>query len=640
MFSTQIKRRIFVLSIALSLPGLFAWQVNSQDSQSQENFAFTILHSNDLHSHEDSYLEHGKNIGGLPRIAHLIKVAKKKSDKVLAVDAGDLFQGTAYFEEYKGESDVECLNKAGYDIYTLGNHDFDEGSENLGKQMKLARFDVICSNLDVSSEPNLSKVVKHSVVKNIGGQKVAFIGVITPALKQLAPRLDGVKLLATDKEWTKPVEAEIAKAREEGINKIILVSHCGVEPEKELAALDDVDLVIGGHSHTRLDKAIVVDHKDGSRTMLVQTGCYGRALGRLDLVFDKDGKLLLPESQYRLINITDRIFEEPDLKAYVTEKGKPFEYLKKPLVMAELNFDNRFSRYSNDSPMGDLICDALFDAGIEDGATITLQNRGGIRGGFEQGPITIGRVREVLPFQNKLIISTVSGSTLLRALEHSVSAKGGTGGQFFDVHGLKFAWDPSLPAGKRIVFAYAQNKEGAYEKIEAADLYRIGVNDYTFKGGEGYDFKDARDIKDTGLRLSTVMENYLKKKEKISPALPSRFLKVSSNLAQRKTEDGEEIIHVSYPSPGADLYVLQGSGEGVSFMSKLGVLPLENPQLKASKKTDSEGKLTLSVSELMPPAKSKTEKSKGENLFVSVLLKAREKDGSSISLVSPPFKIR
>lgn len=574
-------------------------------------------------------------VGGMARIAHLIRSAKKNHKNVLAVDAGDIFQGTAFFENYKGETDVECLNKAGYDIYTIGNHEFDDGPENLGKQLKLAKFDVINCNLDVSSEPNLREVVKPSVVKEIDGEKVGFVGVITPALKEVAPKLGDVKVSAPGANWMDPVRAEIDKLKKQGINKIVVVSHCGVDMERFLGGLDDVDIVIGGHSHTRLDKAIMIDHPDGSTAMVVQTGCYGRALGRLDLVFDKSGKLVFPDSKYHLTNITDKIFEEPDIKAYVTEKGKPFQYLFTTILgTAEANFDSRGKIYPTDSSLGDLVCDALFDAASEYGATITMQNRGGIRAGIDQGQINLEKVREVLPFENKLVVGTVTGSVLLKALENAVSTVGlsGNGGRFLDVHGLKFGWDPTLEVGHRIVFAFAQNKEGNYEAVAADEPYRIAMNDFSFNGGEGYDFSSAKDVVRTDLKLSTIMENYLKKKKSVAPALPSRFLRVSSNIAKK---NGDE-INVDYPAPDSELTIISGTGKGVSFLAKIGTLPVVNPKIIRTEKTDDGGRLSIKIKDLLGS------KADGDNpLWLALVLSAKDKDSNSVKkIVSVPIQIR
>lgn len=562
------------------------------DQPPEKNLSFTILHTNDIHAHDDSFTEEGKAIGGIPRIAHIIKTAKAKNDNVLAIDAGDIFQGTPYFEQYHGKAEIESLNKAGYDIYTIGNHEFDDGATNLGKQLALARFAVLNCNLDFAGHSDLASIVKPSIVKTIGGQKVGFIGVITPELSALSTKLEGVKVKSVGSYWMEPVKAEVEKLKAEGINKIIVVSHSGIEFEKALAQqVPDIDVIVGGHSHTRLEHPVIIEHPDGSRCYVVQTGCYTRALGRLELSFDAAGKIIAPKTTYHLINLTERIFEDPEVKSFVTEMSKPFAYLRSTIVGgATATFDNKFKTYPFDSPIGDLVCDALLYVGSQHGATISMQNRGGIRGRLEQGAVSLETIKEILPFENHLIVATINGAVLIKALENSVS--GILGGRFLDVKGVKFAYDISRESGRRIVFAIAQDNEGNWGPITSDGLYRVAVNSFTYSGGEGYDFSSARDVVDTGKRLSTVLQEYLEKKKTVSPQPPSRFLAVSGNL----TSINESTLKISNKdAAGASVTVLTGSAPGVTFVPKVGITPLNDPLVAGTGKLDQEGQFEFNL---------------------------------------------
>lgn len=637
MIARLLSPGLFILIIAASLLASDSCFPEAHAEDSAPDFSFTILHSNDLHSHEDSYLENGKSIGGIARIAHLIKSAKAKSDRVLAIDAGDIFQGTPYFEEYHGTTDIECLNKAGYDIYTVGNHEFDDGSENLAHALKLAKFDVISANLDVSNMPQLSAIIKPSVVKTIAGERIGFVGVITPSLSDVSSNLGPVKLKATGADWMHPVQNEITKLKAQGINKIILVSHCGIELEKQMAeALPDVDAIIGGHSHTRLDKPAIVKHEDGSLCLVVQTGSYGRALGRLNLVFDRSGRVVLSKTQYHLINITDRIFDDPDVKAYITEKGKPFANLSCEIAgFAEAHFDNRFRNYPCDSPIGDLVCDAIASAGKQYGATISLQNRGGIRSWIDPGPISCAKVRELLPFNNRLKIATVTGEALMAALENSVS--GILGARFLDVHGLKVAYDPGKEPGHRIIFAYAQNKDGHWEKIESAKHYRIALNDYSFNGGECYDFKKASDIVTTDKKLSYFFQQYLEQEKRIRPAVPSRLVAVTGTLVHEENGASNERRYVvRYPDPGAEFSIVTGRSEGVEFLPKVGPVPLFGAELSApGLKLNKSGEYRIRKEDL---ARKEAATKPEQTIWFSIVLKSRGPENTTRKIISTPIK--
>jgi 5'-nucleotidase/UDP-sugar diphosphatase len=282
-----------------------------------------------------------------------------------------------------------------------------------------------------------------------------------------------------------------------------------------------------------LEKAIVVPHDDGTSAMIVQTGCYGRALGRLDVAFDAKGNLEVPNTQYQLININDKVPAEADITAYLKEKSIPFQELRNTVDgIADGDFDNAFRRYSGDSALGDLLTDAFAEAGKDKGVTIAFQNRGGIRSRIDRGIITQEKVEEVLPFENKLVFATIPGDELLKALENSVS--GMLGARFLDVHGMKFGYNAEKPQGERIVFAEATDTSGKWGKVEPDKHYRIAINDYSFHGGEGYDFSKATDVVETNQRLSVFLQQYLLKNKHVKPRYGGRIIPLAPS-ARKKT---------------------------------------------------------------------------------------------------------
>jgi 5'-nucleotidase len=528
----------------------------------------TILHSNDLHAHDESFMERGHSIGGMARIAHLIKAFKQNRKNVLAIDAGDFFQGTTLFQQYGGEVEVSLLNQAGYDIVALGNHEFDNGPEALAKQLKAAKFTIISCNVDFSKVPELEAMVKPSLVKEINGERVAFIGAVTPELDRLSLKTTPAHIKAKDQDWIQPIKAEVDRYKQQGINKIILVTHCGVDLDKELAqSLSDVDAIVGGHSHTRLDKPIWVKHPDGSKTIIVQTGCYGRALGDLDLAFDKKGELIESDTHDRLININERIQEEPEVATYVREKNAPLIALRSEIVgFAESEFDNRFNNMPWDSPIGDLLCDALIEEGASYGATIAFQNRGGIRARIERGPISEEKVRELLPFDNRVVLATIDGEHLRAVLEHSVD--GMLGGHFLDVRGIKFGYDPIKSPGHRLVFVLAADARGDWRPIKSDGTYKIVVNDYTFKGGEGYEFSGVSDVVRLPDLLSQAFHKYLIKHKTINAQAPNRIVPVTGGMASLVRRK-DEILAVQLPTRSAKAVILFGKELGAEPYYKL-----------------------------------------------------------------------
>lgn len=608
---------------------------DAKGEQETPDFQITILHTNDLHSHDEPFTEFGKSIGGLTRIGHLIRSIRKKEPNCLVVDAGDIFQGTPFFQKYRGEVEVHLLNEIGYDLFTIGNHEFDEGLQNLSEQLKKAKFQIISANLDCSQYPPMAEMVKPSVIKETGGQKIGFIGADTPDLESLClpENLQPLKLKSKGVDWYRPIKQEVEKLKGEGVNKIIILSHCGLDKEREMAKnIPDVDVVIGGHSHSRLEHAEVFEHPGVGTTMVVQTGSYGRTLGDLHLAFDKSGKLVFPATNYHLIPITDRIYEDADLKAYADEKLQPLLALRKEILgLAETDFDNRWFNFTWDSPLGDLVADAVYNAGKKYGATIAFENRGGIRARIEKGNITAEDVEEMLPFDNRLTVATISGEVLLKNLEHSVGFTGG-GGKFFDEHGLKLAYDSKGEPGHRLVFVLAQDKDGSWKPVDPSAKYRIAVNSYSFSGGESYDFSQAEDVNKLPDKMSQVFRDFLKAEPKHAASAPSRIVPVVAALV-RPEKKGEAVkLHVHSDTAEDKIYVLTGEGLGVEAIKLPGSerqlpVPLSKPHIIHTTSANGQTDVDLDAPPISELPAVKEPKGKDKKLVVIIVMPAKGSNG-------------
>ncbi len=517
----MLKRQFFIygwlLSIlTLSTPGI---------ASTPEPFTINILHTNDLHAHDEPFFEHGHSSGGMARISYLANQLQSSLPNTVLVDAGDIFQGTPFFHIYHGAVEVCLLNQCHYDIYTPGNHDLDEGPENLAQQLSKAHFDIVCTNLDASATPALAAIIKPSVIRVFAGVRVAFTGVITPDLANISLKLGKVKVKGTPSTWTQPVQQEVDRLRRQGINKIILISHCGVARDLMLAkSIPELDAIIGGHSHTRIVKPLLIKHSDGSSCLIVQAGCYGRALGDLKLTFDPTGNLIVPWCHHQLINIRGNIPEDIKIKNYLQSVRAPIKSLQEEIAGVALkHFDSHYLPY--DSSLGDLVCDALAEEGSKYGATIALQNRGGLRSSIEKGLVSQAKIEEILPFDNTLVCATISGANLLAVLEHGLQDQPRP--SFLEVHGLKIIYNPDLPPEQHLVHVWYQSSDGTVKKINPQSSCRITTNSFTFDGGEGYDFSSATNIERTNIRLADVLSSYFHKHGKIAPPPPGRIIPVS-----------------------------------------------------------------------------------------------------------------
>jgi len=249
----------------------------------------TILHTNDVHSHIEAFgPDHYKNpnMGGVAKRAVLIEKIRKENPNTLLLDAGDIFQGTPYFNFYGGELEFKLMSKLKYDASTLGNHDFDNGIDGLYAQLPHADFDFLISNYDFSNtimdgHTKPYKVfTKNGVRIGVFGIGIELKGLVNDKLYKETRYLDPVER-ATDMSH--------ALKHEENCDLVICLSHLGyqydsekVDDHKLAAKTENIDLIIGGHTHTFLDEPTIVKNKADKNVMINQVGCYGLYLGRID----------------------------------------------------------------------------------------------------------------------------------------------------------------------------------------------------------------------------------------------------------------------------------------------------------------------------------------------------------------------
>ena len=287
-------------TLALSLaPNLvFASQKSILDRNAA--YKLTVLHTNDQHSRIepfDSSYSRNPNQGGFARRATLIQQIRNQEKNVLLLDAGDIFQGTPYFNFYGGELEFKLMSMMGYDAATMGNHDFDNGLEGFLKALPNAKFPFITSNYDFSNTILDGKTEKYKIFKK-DGIKVGLFGV--------GIELDGLvgKKQYQETKYLNPVEMAQHYAdflrKEKGCDLVICLSHIGYDyrddadkiSDKKLAAqTDNIDLILGGHTHTFLPEPQSFTNKSGKNVLVNQVGWAGLLLGRIDFYFDKNKSL-------------------------------------------------------------------------------------------------------------------------------------------------------------------------------------------------------------------------------------------------------------------------------------------------------------------------------------------------------------
>ncbi len=296
------SRKSFIRKAAMSAGAALAGPTLMEAAAYISPYRLTILHTNDTHSRLEPFpMDGGRNqgLGGITGRSALIQKIRAEEEQVLLLDAGDIFQGTPYFNIYKGEPEIKAMAAMHYDACTIGNHDFDAGMENLATQLtRHANFPMLVANYDFTGTPMEQKTQPYKVFKK-GKLKIGVFGVSIEGRGLIPDTLFGAT------KYLDPVQkanetADLLK-RSEGCDMVICLSHLGnkytdgkVSDEVLAKESSDIDLIIGGHTHTFLDEPLKYTNKNGNDVIVNQVGFAGIILGRLDFEFSKfSGKKLV-----------------------------------------------------------------------------------------------------------------------------------------------------------------------------------------------------------------------------------------------------------------------------------------------------------------------------------------------------------
>tara|TARA_B110000261_G_scaffold73872_1_gene85726 strand:+ start:1801 stop:3435 length:1635 start_codon:yes stop_codon:yes gene_type:complete len=506
---------IFIATIGLfSSPAIAA----------SNGYELTILHTNDFHARfrpiskydnncsTDDNTE-GKCFGGTARLISAIEDARERHSNTILLDGGDQFQGTLFYNLYKGKVAAEMMNKLGYDGMAVGNHEFDDGPKTLRAFMDAVNFPVLMANADVDMEPELKGKLQKSTVIERGGHKIGLIGVVTEDVVDISS--PGDKIVFTDA--ISAVQAEVDSLTASGVNIIVLLSHSSYEIDKEIAAhTSGVDVIVGGHDNAYLSN--ISDKAKGpyptvvNGTQIVQAYAYGKYLGELSVVFDEAGNVISATGEP--ITIDGSINENSQVVARLDELEKPITELKETLignVASSLNGNRDVCRVQ-ECDMGNMIADAMRASSIDKGYSIALMNSGGIRASLDAGEVTLGEVMTILPFQNTLATFKVTGKQLLAAIENGVSKHEDGSGRFPQVSGMRFTFDLSEPANDgRVTSIEIEESNGSWGPLNLYGTYGMVSNNFIRAGGDGYKmFRSATDIYDFGPDLADVIADYVR----------------------------------------------------------------------------------------------------------------------------------
>ena len=540
-----------VIKAPVTPPSTGGGNTNPPPKPDDKNFDLSIMHFNDTHAHLDNAAK---------RVTAINEVRATKPNSLL-LDAGDVFSGTLYFNEFKGQADLKLMNLMKVDAMTFGNHEFDlgsspEGHKALADFIKGANFPFVSANVDfskdnlftgmfntkISTAPNKGNIYS-GIVKEVNGEKVGIFGLTTAETKDISS--PGKITFSNYIEDAKKMVAEFEKM---GVNKIVALTHIGyddnpaVDNDRELAkAVKGIDVIVGGHSHTQLDKPVVVSQY-AEPTIIVQAYQYADFLGTLDVTFDKNGKVVGHAG--KLIKVADKA-EDPEaaeiLKTY-SDKVKAIKTEPTGATAVKALENPRMGEIltnpsvrKNETPLGNVITDGMLSKAREYNKDVIMafQNGGGIRAAINEGPITVGEVIEVLPFGNTLATMSLYGSEIKEAFETSLKELPRENGGFLHVSGAQVKYDSSKPAGERVVSIAYQNADKTFTPIKDDEMYTIATNAFTAKGGDGFGvlakaYADGR-VTDLGLTDWENFRDHLKSLGNVDPKVEGRIVDVAGD---------------------------------------------------------------------------------------------------------------
>ena len=493
-----------------------------------------ILHTNDIHGRavaDDASF-------GYARIAQLKKNLQAQGAEVLLMDAGDFSQGTPLVNLGYGANGITFLNAAGYDVVTLGNHEFDWGSDNMEQNMANAQFAVICANLTRTADG--TTVFPGSKIFETAIGKVGVFALSTPETmtKTHPDKVKGISFAQADALYA-VAQAQVAELEAAGCDLIVCLAHLGDADESITnrsmditANVIGIDLFIDGHSHTTIDGGVLE-----GETLRVSTGEYSEAIGYVvaEKVTKDDatsvamtaGLWTIAENDEAALVLGNGIAIDEEVAAIVNTLNDAVEAeLSASFAKTEVLLDgNRAPGVrTQETNLGDFAADAILWAAKQavgdDKVDAAVTNGGGIRATIEIGDVTMKDMKTVFPYGNEVATLTITGAELLEALEAATFSTPDAIGAFPQVAGIEFTLDTSVAYENGEQYAnstyYAPAKPGSRVTIAtvggeawAADAeYTIATNDFTAAGGDTY-YVFAYPFTQTGYKTGVALEDAL-----------------------------------------------------------------------------------------------------------------------------------
>ena len=541
-----MNKKVFACLLAVvMLLGLIVVPAAAK-AEGEEAKEIVILYTNDVHCG----ITDGMGYAGVARVKAAYEAAGKE---VVLVDNGDAAQGDVIGTLSKGEAIIELMNEVGYDVATIGNHEFDYGMDQFNKNVSLAKFQYVCCNfLNDKGEA----VLKPYTIVEKGGKKIAFVGIDTPeAFTKSTPVYfqdgEGNYIFSfcegnNGQDLYDKVQETVDAARAEGADYVIALAHLGIDYQSApwmstdvIANTTGIDVMLDGHSHSVIS-GDAVKNKDGNDVILTSTGTKLDNVGILTITGEgKMSTMLLDTDAIKFISAVGALTEDngageavaaaiaknEELVNTVVAKTSVTLTTTDPVAVDEKGNAIRIVR-NQETNLGDLCADAYRAMG---GTDIAFVNGGGIRANINEGDITYGQIIKVHPYGNALCVVEATGQEILDALELSVASMPGESGGFLQVSGLKFTVDMNVDStvvkdekkmfvevagDRRIKDVEVLQEDGTYAPLDPNKSYTLACHNYLLRDmGDGYTmFADNNFLQEDVMLDNQVLINYIVEK--------------------------------------------------------------------------------------------------------------------------------
>ncbi|XP_076639053.1 apyrase [Colletes latitarsis] len=535
---------VFLFHISWGFPERGVYYTGRKDL-----FELSVIHLNDFHArfvqtgpHSGAcHKENEKDcVGGIARVSTAVKRLIAERPNPIFLNAGDNFQGTLWYNVHRWNVTAVFMNMLPHDVMTIGNHEFDDDIKGVVPFLERLKAPVVVTNIDASEEPSMQGLFKNSTILLRNGTKIGVIGAILSTTNTIS--VTG-KLKFLDE--VKSVNDEALRLKSQGVDIIIVLSHCGLDVDRKMAAQCPlVDVIVGGHSHTFLYTGkppfidtpadrypVVVVQKNTKRTVLiVQAAAYTKYLGNLTVWFDEEGEVA--DWTGNPILLDSSVEEDPAmLQALEPWKAPVDEKESSKVGRSKVYLDNKCRR--SECNLGNLITDAMVDAYVERAenqtfwtyAAVACMNPGGIRAPIESvnEDITFGDLMMSQPFENTWDILELNGSCIMQILElNGILVWSGLKVTYNETNDIRTAMDVQIRCRACEV--------PKFEPLKLDVWYRIVVPSFLVRAGDGYHpFITCGINHNVGEADAEQLAKYMKKMSPIIVGLDRRVIFVNGN---------------------------------------------------------------------------------------------------------------